>query len=289
MQTLKNYYELTKPRLLYGNLVTTVAGFVFGSRGIESTNFTSLALSTLAIAFIMASGCVINNLIDRDIDKIMERTKTRASAQGKIKTEVAVVFAALLLANGLGILFALSMNIAACTVFVGFLAYAGIYSLYAKRHSNYGTFIGAVAGATPPLAGYAAASGHIDMSGLAVFAMMILWQMPHAWAIALYRKSDYAKAEIPVLPVTDPGSVKSNTLNMIIMFGLTSLLPYAFDRAGVYYAIIALLLSIKWWLVTSESLPTKDGESETEAGRKLFRFSLLVIMGTFITLALDAK
>lgn len=280
----KNYYELTKPRLIYGNMVTTLGSFLYGLSG--DLSLTKAIAACVGVGTIMGAGCVFNNLIDEDIDKLMERTKTRASARGLIDTDSGILFGTLLLATGIITLTLAKMGTALIFLMVGLFVYAGLYSLWYKRHSPHGTFVGAIAGAIPPLAGYVAASGKVDFQATTLFLILLFWQMPHAWSIAMYRKDDYAKAKIPVLPViADAKTVKKQMFIYALLFGIAALLPYATGHANVFYGTVVLLLGA-WWLYLIEyKLPATD---EIATGRKLFRVSLIIIITIFVTLPLSA-
>lgn len=153
------------------------------------------------MSLVVASGCVFNNYIDRDIDRKMERTKNRVLVKGLISPAVSLVYATLLGIAGFMLLW-FGANPLACWLGVmGFVVYVGVYSLYMKRHSVYGTLIGSLSGAAPPVIGYCAVTGEFDSGAAILLAIFSLWQMPHSYAIAIFRFKDYRAANIPVLPV----------------------------------------------------------------------------------------
>jgi protoheme IX farnesyltransferase len=148
----------------------------------------------------VASGCVFNNCIDRDIDLKMERTKNRVLVQGLISLKLALVYATVLGVAGLCLLYG-GQPVGGLFAVIGFVIYVGFYSLYLKRKSVHGTLVGSLSGAMPPVIGYVAVSNSFDMAALTLLVMFSLWQMPHSYAIAIFRFNDYLAASIPVLPV----------------------------------------------------------------------------------------
>ncbi len=173
----------------------------------------------------VASGCVFNNYIDRDIDRKMERTKNRVLVKGLISPEASLVYATLLGIAGFMLLW-FGANPLACWLGVmGFVVYVGVYSLYMKRHSVYGTLIGSLSGAAPPVIGYCAVTGDFDSGAAILLAIFSLWQMPHSYAIAIFRFKDYQAANIPVLPVVKGISVAKNHITLyIVAFAVATLM-----------------------------------------------------------------
>lgn len=228
------------------------------------------------MSLVMACGCVINNYVDRDIDQLMERTKNRPLARGEISAKIALPYAALLGIIGLFLLYYFVNPLSMALGLFGLIIYAGIYTLYAKRKSNYGTEIGAISGAMPMVVGYCAATNHFDLGALLLFLILFLWQMPHSYAIAIYRLNDYAAAKIPVLPVQK--GIKTTKLFMLIYVGLflwASLLPAVFAYKGWPYFIAAFLIGIIWLFFAAQGFFTKD---DRKWARKMFSISIINIM-----------
>lgn len=229
----------------------------------------------MGISLVIASGCVFNNYIDRDIDPLMERTKNRATALGLISTRKLLVFGALLGLSGLGILFFFTNTLATSIALLGFLFYSVVYSLYFKRASIYGTAIGSISGAVPPVVGYCAASNTFDSGAIIIFFMLVLWQMPHSYAIAVYRLKDYIAAGIPVLPAKKSMRyTKISMLVYVIMFSIISLLPTFFSYTGIYYLGVATILDLYWIYLTVKGFSSND---DTLWARKVFLFSIILI------------
>jgi len=185
--------------MVLGNLVSAAAGFFLASKG--RVDGFALAATLIGISLVVASGCVFNNCIDRKIDRKMVRTRNRGLAKGLISLNSAMLYATILGAAGMALLWAATNLLCVVITLAGLVIYVGVYSLYMKRNSVYSTLIGSLAGAAPPLAGYCAVTGRFDMGAVILLSIFTLWQMPHCYAIAVYRLEDYTAAGIPVLPV----------------------------------------------------------------------------------------
>jgi protoheme IX farnesyltransferase len=196
---LKKYLFLTKPGILFGNFVTALGGYFVAAQG--SVDFLLLLLTLLGTLFVVASGCVVNNVIDQDIDSKMQRTQNRAMVKKSISIPVALVFALVLGVIGFSILWFWVNAYAFLFAVIGFVVYVGFYSLWTKRTTIHQTIIGSLSGAAPPVIGYTAVANQFDLGALLIFIGYAFWQMPHSWGIAVYRFDDYKNAGIPILPV----------------------------------------------------------------------------------------
>lgn len=275
-----NYYLLTKPGIILGNLITVASGFLLAATG-RFDLFLFLA-TLIGLGLVIASGCVFNNFIDRKTDQKMARTKDRPLAKGIISGKNALLFGTILVILGNATLFVYTNLLTLCIADFGFLVYVFIYSLW-KCRTIYGTAIGSLAGGVPPVVGYCAVSNHIDVGALVLFAIMILWQMPHFFAIALYRLDDYTAADIPVLPVKKGIEVtKRHMLFYIITFIIATLLLTTFGYMGILYLVIAASLGISWLILCLKGF--KETNYKLWA-RTMFRYSLIVITGLSATLA----
>ncbi len=270
---LKSHYiSLTKPGIIFGNLITTIGGFYLVK---PHASFSLLFFTLLGISLVIACGCVLNNYMDRDIDQLMERTKHRPSAQGSISGTALVLFAIVLGIFGFATLILYTNNLATFIALIGLIFYVVFYTFYFKRSSTLGTAIGSVSGAVPPVVGYCAASGQCDIGAVILFAMMVLWQMPHSYAIAIYRLKDYAAAGIPVLPVAKGVKrAKKSTVLYIVLFAIVSLLPTFFSYAGVYYLAAAIILNFYWIYLSFKGFKTQD---DAQWAKRVFLFSILLI------------
>jgi heme o synthase len=273
MSKISTYLELTKPGLVRGNLLTTAAGFFLAA---TAPLHTGLLLYTLiGISLVVGAGCVINNYRDRDIDARMERTRARALVSGKILPTHALIFGGVLLLVGLGTLWVYANWIATVFALLGFIIYVFWYTP-AKRTTLYATHIGSLAGAMPPVVGYTAASGILDWGVLAIFLILVLWQMPHFFSIAIYRSRDYAAAQIPVLPIVRGLRTAKKQISLyIVAFAVAATLPYLLGLVGDFYLYAVLGVTIVWFLLALKGF--LDTNSERWA-RKMFVFSLLVLM-----------
>lgn len=295
---LKEYYALAKPGLVYGNLIPVIAGFLLGAHvWLGYIDLETLTATIIGIAFVMGSGCVFNNIIDADIDGSMERTKERSLVVGRISKNAALIFGACLGIAGFGILALWTNFLAAAAAAVGFFVYVALYTIWAKRRTTWSTAIGSIAGATPPVVGYCAASGRFDLAAILLFAILVLWQIPHFYSIAIYRRDDYAAAKIPVLPVRQGINVaKINILIYIIAFLFVAPLLAVFGYAGNAYFIIATILGLIWLGLGFSGFQSSGAAANQAAqmandkrwARRMFFVSLIVMVTLFLTLAIGA-
>lgn len=279
---LKTYYYLMKPGIIMGNLITTGGAFILASKG----NINGwLFLQTLAgLSLVIASGCVFNNYMDRKLDQKMERTKNRPLATGLITGKSAIPFATLLGIGGLLVLLRYTNLLTAAIALTGFLVYVILYGIL-KCRTIHGTIIGSVAGAIPPVVGYCAVSNHLDAAASLLFIIMVLWQMPHFFAIAMYRFKDYSAASVPLLPIQKGARLAKIHMHCYIaaFTGAALLLTY-FGYTGYAYLAIASLLGLGWLYLCYKGWKS---ESDTRWAHQMFRFSLVVITGLFIALSFD--
>lgn len=281
---IKPYLQVTKPGIIVGNLISVVGGFLLASKG--SINGYLLILTLLGVSLVVASGCAFNNLIDRDIDPKMERTKNRVLVRGLASARVTFALATILGIAGFVVLYFGANPLAMWLSVMGFVVYVGIYSLYMKRHSVYGTLIGSLSGAAPPVIGYCAVSNNFDAGALILLAIFSLWQMPHSYAIAIYRFKDYQAANIPVLPVVKGIAVAKHHITFyIIAFMFATLMLSIGGYAGYKYLVVAAAVSV-WWLCMALS-GYKAQNNDRIWARKLFVFSIIAITTLSIMMSID--
>ena len=281
---IKRYLQVTKPGIIFGNLISVIGGFLLASKG--SINFTLFLASLVGVSLVVASGCVFNNVIDRDIDRKMERTKNRVLVKGLISAKTSLVYATLLGIAGFALLYFGANPLAMWLSVIGFIVYVGIYSLYMKRNSVYGTLIGSLSGAAPPVIGYCAVSNEFDAGALILLAIFSLWQMPHSYAIAIYRFKDYQAANIPVLPVVKGISVAKNHITLyIVAFMVATLMLSLGGYAGYKYLVVAAAVSV-WWLGMALS-GYKSSNDDRIWARKLFVFSIVAITALSVMMSVD--
>lgn len=271
---------LTKPGIIRGNLIIATAGYLFGSAG--NPDLKTLLGLMIGSSLIIASACVYNNILDRDVDRLMGRTKKRALVVKTISVRNAFIFGTVLLLLSIAVLYVLTNPLALLIAMIGHGAYVFLYT-YSKRKTIHGTLLGTISGATPPVIGYVAATGKLDITALLLFLILVAWQMPHFYAIAIFRFDDYKKANIPVLPVVK-GYVRTKTeiiIYILAFLGLVVLL-------GIYgvaslVTVLLVVLAGCYWLYLSLLKYTDI----TKWARKQFGWSLKVLLLLSITLSVD--
>lgn len=280
---IKPYLQLTKPGIIRGNLVAAAGGFFLASQGqIDWLLFFAVCLGT---TLVVASGCVFNNYIDRDIDSVMQRTCQRELVQKVVPVSSALLWAVMLGVSGFAILFYYTSAAAFAFALLGFVIYVGFYSLYYKRHSIHGTLIGGLSGACPPVIGYCAVSQQFDLGSAILFLTFCIWQIPHSYAIAIYRFDDYKAAAIPVLPIqVGIARARYHIIAYIIAFAIASLALTYLGYAGSWYALSMGLLSLYWLYIAKVSFQKMSAE---QWGKQLMLFSIICIMAFCLMISID--
>lgn len=277
-------YRLTKPGVTYGNLITTVAGYLFAARGhIDWLVFAALTVGTWAV---IASACVINNYLDQDIDAVMERTKRRPLLTGEVTPRQALVFGALLGVIGTLLLMFFTNYLVACVGVFGWVAYVWLYGAFSKRKSVHGTLVGAISGAVPILAGYVAARGAFDVGAVLVFAVLFFWQMPEFYSIAIYRKKEYASAGIPLISVVKG---VDTTIRHIFFhtaaFSLSALLLSVYGYTSVTYVVVMVASCFYWIVLAAKGFTAVD---PALWAKRMFRFALVMLLLFSFIISIDA-
>lgn len=278
---IRDYWRVTKPGIIGGNLISVTAGF-FLARGAH----VSMLLPTLAgMALVIASACVLNNCLDRDLDRRMRRTRGRALARGAMRPRAACIYAAALALAGFGLLAARTDALALALALAGFSVYVVVYTLWLKRRSAWATWIGSLAGAAPPLAGYAAASGRFDTGALMLLLIFALWQIPHFYAIAVCRLDDYTAAAIPVLPaVRGVEAAQRRIIACILAFTLAALLPAVGGYAGAGYLAVAAVCGLGWLALAWRA---RSCSGDRRWARRVFVASLVTICAVSAMMVAD--
>ena len=280
---IKNYVLVAKPGIVIGNLIYAAAGYLLDSKG--RVDGVVLTATLIGISLAVASGCVLNNCVDRKIDRKMVRTRHRALARGLIKLPIALAYAAILGIAGMALLCAVTNLLSVVIVAAGLVIYVGVYSLYMKRSSVYSTLIGSLAGATPPLAGYCAVTGRFDMGAVLLLSIFSLWQMPHCYAIAVFRHDDYTAAAIPVLPVKQGiAAAKKHIVGWILAFMAATLMLTFGGYTGYSTFAVATVLGLSWLYLAWSGYKAYD---ERLWAKKLFIFSLLTISILSVMISID--
>lgn len=271
--SFKNYLQLTKPGIIMGNAITASGGFILAS-GWRIPFFLFLA-TLVGLSFVIASACVCNNFIDRDLDRKMHRTRNRVLPKGLVKEDRAILFSMILGTIGVVILFKYVNLLATVAAIFGFFVYVLLYS-FSKYLTPMCTVIGSIAGSIPPVVGYAAIKGSIDLGAILIFTTIVMWQMPHFYAIAMYRLRDYKTAEVPVMPVSRGiFATKLRMLFYIVGFLATAIMLFVCKYVGYLYLGVATLLSIYWLFLSIKGFYAKN---DAFWARKMFLYSLVVVM-----------
>ena len=269
---LRAYYKLTKPGIIYGNLLTAVAAFLFASKW--HINVGLFAAMVVGLGLVIASGCVVNNVLDRNIDKRMDRTKKRALVTGEISLPAAIIYGTALGVVGFILLAFFTNWLTVLMAAIGWIDYVILYG-WSKRTSEFSTLVGSVSGAMPIVVGYVAFSGRVDASAVLLFLAMTFWQMPHFYAIAMYRRSDYAAAKLPVLSVKrGMHAAKQQIVWYVVAFTIVSSLLAFYGSAGYIYWVVMLAVNM-WWLLNG--LQAYNKLDDVKWARGMFFRSLTVL------------
>lgn len=286
METFKKYYSLTKPGVLYGNVLTGVAGFLLGAGYFGHFHLGLFIAAIVGMTLVIASACVLNNFLDQDIDALMERTKKRAIAAGEVPGRNAVILSVILGLLGFLILILWVNWLVVDIGLAGFITYVWLYGALSKRRSAHGTLVGSISGAAPILAGYCAVAGHIDSAAILLFLALFFWQLPEFYSIAIYRQKEYKAAGVPVISVVR--GVKETKLQILIYtvaFVVASLLLSVTGYTGWIYFLVMAVLGIYWIRLALAGQRAKDSD---KWARKMFHFSLMVLLVFSAMLAVGA-
>ncbi len=282
--TISAYYRLTKPGVLYGNVLTAAAGFLLASKG--SVDWQLFAATLIGTTLVIASACVINNFLDQDIDQKMERTKTRPLIAGEVSGRGAVIFSIVLGVLGLAILYAWVNMLVVAIGLAGFITYVVLYGMLSKRLSIHGTLVGSVSGAAPILAGYVAVTNDIDLGAVILFVILFLWQMPEFYSIAVYRRKEYEAAGVPVITVVrGVEHTKKHIMVYLVAFAAAALSLAFAGYAGYVYLVSMAALCLYWlWL----GVQGFRAANAAVWARRIFRHSLIVLLAFSLLISINA-
>ncbi|MEO8803748.1 MAG: heme o synthase [Rudaea sp.] len=283
MTTLaRQYFELTKPRVVALIVFTAVIGMFLAVPGMVPLR--PLMAGTLGIWLAAASAAAINHLIDRRIDKIMVRTAHRPLPTGALTSRQVLLFALLLGAASMIILVALVNALTAALTFASLIGYAVVYTAWLKRATPQNIVIGGVAGAAPPLLGWAAVTGNVDPYALLLVLIIFVWTPPHFWALAIFRRDDYSRAQVPMLPVTHGVQyTRWHVLFYTVLLLVVTLLPFLTGMSGVFYVGGALILG-SVFLYYAIRLMNPPNE---RFAMKVFNYSIIYLMALFAFMLAD--
>jgi heme o synthase len=273
MVRARDYYELSKPRIIVLLLITTAASMVMAARGVPSLPLLFWTLVDGALA--AASAGAFNCVWDADIDRIMRRTQARPIPQGRISRRNGTIYGLIVGAVSFGLFYLLVNPLAAWLSLAGNLYYVVVYTMWLKRVTPLNIVVGGAAGSVPPLVGWAAVTHTVGAPALGLFALIFLWTPPHFWSLALMTETDYGKARIPMFPnVYGKERTKREIVYYSVLLVGASLLLYPLRVMGAFYFAAAAVLG---GLFVLDALRTLREQTSTLQARKLFRYSLLYL------------
>jgi protoheme IX farnesyltransferase len=272
----REYLELTKPKVSMLIVFTAIVGMVLASPGMVP--LPALVFGTLGIAMASGSAATLNHILDRRIDKQMARTRRRPLATGSLRTSQALVFAGVLCAGSMRVLWLAAGSLCALLTFGSLIGYAVIYTVWLKHATPQNIVIGGAAGAAPPVLGRVAVTHSIDAQALALFLIIFTWTPPHFWSLAIARREEYAKVGIPMLPVTHGiPYTRLQILLYTILLILCTLIPVAIGMSGLIYLAAALVLDARFLYL---ALALQRGD-RPDLPIRTFRFSITYLMALF--------
>lgn len=278
----QDYLELCKPKVVALMLLTSLVGMHLATPHLIAPSL--VIFTMLGIGCGAASAAVINHLVDRRIDSLMARTARRPVATGRVAVWQAAIFAVVLGIISMLLLWVFVNKLTAALTLLTLIGYAGIYTLLLKRTTPQNIVIGGLAGAAPPLLGWVAVTGNIDPHSLLLVLIIFTWTPPHFWALAIHRYDDYAKANIPMLPVTH--GIRFTKFCMVlytILLLVTSLLPFITGMSGWLYALGATCLGLYFVFLTGRFWL----DQENRLAMQTFKYSTIYLMSIFVLLLVD--
>ena len=281
--TLNDFLKLCKLKVVALIMLTAVVGMLLATEGLPPLDL--MILGSIGIALASCSAAVFNHVVDQRIDTIMSRTKNRPMPEGKVNSKQAVIFGIIIGVIGLGIL-AIWVNIlTAVLTFFALIGYAVIYTMYLKRATPQNIVIGGAAGAAPPVLGWAAITNSVELDAMLLFLIVFIWTPPHFWALAIHRHEEYAKVDVPMLPVTHglPFTRLQILLYTVILF-IVTLMPYLIGMSSLIYLIGAVLLGLGFLYYAVQMMRHPDN---MELPMKTFGFSINYLMILFVILLVD--
>ena len=282
MNLLRSYYVLCKPNVVYMMLICALVGMLLAEESV--TSVTNIVVALIGIALCSGSAAAINQVIDRKADAAMTRTDQRPLPQGELSATHASSFAVVIGVVGALVLYLYINTLTMILTIASLIGYAFIYTVYLKRATPQNIVIGGLAGAAPPLLGWAAISNTIDPNALLLVLIIFVWTPPHFWALAIYRKDEYAKESIPMLPVTHGVAfTKLQIVLYTIILFIVSILPYIVLMSGGIYLISAVILSSMFMYYSIKLYFSSDDE----IAMKTFNFSIYYIFLIFVALLCD--
>ncbi len=278
----RDYAELCKPRVVGLIVFTAVIGMFLSIPG--AVPLATFVPATLGIALAAASAAAINHVAEYRIDALMARTRNRPLPQGGLNRAQALIFALIIGALSMYLLIAFVNVLTAVLTFASLIGYAVVYTMYLKYATPQNIVIGGAAGAAPPVLGWTAVTGSVDPHALLLFLIIFAWTPPHFWALAIYRRDDYAKADIPMLPIThgvDYTRVQILLYTLILV--ISTLLPYATYMSGIVYLVGALVLDAGFLYYAIRM----QRDHDDELAMRTFRYSIIYLGALFFFFFVD--
>ena len=280
--SLEPYLQLTKPRVVALIAFTAVVGMFLATPGFVPLDV--LVLATLGISLAAGSAAAFNHILEQQLDAIMARTRARPLPTGKLSRRQAIFFAATLALLSMTLLVVGVNTLTAALTFLSLIGYSVIYTLFLKPATPQNIVIGGAAGAAPPVLGWTAVTGSVDYDALLLFLIIFVWTPPHFWALALYRENEYAKAGIPMLPVTHGSEfTRKCILLYTVLLAAITLLPFATHMSGLLYLVGAVILNV---VFISYTLRLYMNYSDMLA-RQTFSYSIVYLAALFALLLID--
>ncbi len=281
--TIGDFLVLCKIKVVALIMLTAVVGMFLSTPDLPPLNL--VILGSIGIAFASCSAAVFNHIVDQKIDNEMHRTSKRPLPEGKISSKTAFIFGMILGVVGIGVLLIGVNVLTAILTFFALIGYAVFYTMYLKRATPQNIVIGGAAGAAPPLLGWVAITNSIELGALLLFLIIFIWTPPHFWALAIHRKKEYAKVNIPMLPVTHGHYfTRIQILLYTILLFIVSLMPYLVAMSGLIYLAGAVVLGIGYLYYSIEMLRRPEDKS---LPMKSFGFSINYLMILFVVLLVD--
>ena len=279
---LHQFFALTKPRVVSLIVFTAMIGMFLATPGILALQ--PFVFGVIGIALVAGSAAAVNCLLEQKIDALMARTRARPLPTGQLDSTEALAFATIVGTIGIAVLYALVNPLTMWLTLGTFLGYAVIYTIFLKPRTPQNIVIGGASGAMPPVLGWAAVTGEISSDALLLFLIIFAWTPPHFWALALYRKHEYARAGVPMLPVTHGDRfTRLHVLLYTIILAAICLLPFATGMSGMIYLVSALALN---GMFVAYAVRINSNYSD-HLTRRLFRYSILYLSCLFAALLID--
>ncbi len=283
LASCSQYYNLTKPKVVLLIVFTAMVGMLLSADGAVPLDIFVFGL--LGIGLAAASGAAINHVVDEHIDRIMERTRNRPLVTGELDQKSALIFALTIGTLGIAMLVVFANLLTAILTFFSLVGYALIYTMYLKRATPQNIVLGGAAGAAPPLLGWTAVTGSVDTEALLLFLIIFIWTPPHFWALAIRRREEYARADIPMLPVTHGVAfTKIQILLYTILLFIVTMIPFLVQMSGLIYLSGAIALGVGFLYY---AIMLYREEHPDEVAMKTFGYSIFYLSLLFVFLLAD--